>query len=287
LLRPVGTSGSTAARGAVTDSVEVRQFVDDRETRSFFVDARSPAGAGTELGDGDQVYVRELNEWRRVTSVEVEGEVERPGPCGISEGTDRLSDVIRWAGGPTAEASLEDARLIRTAPWGGADVEFSRLQKMPVSEMTEMEYDYFRIRSRDRGTVVVDFVGALGGDESEDALLLDGDRIVIPRRATTVEVIGQVVDPGEVKHMPGKRYDYYIKEAGGYGSSARKDRVRVVSGSTGEWMHAGSANVLSPGDVVWVPERPETDWWKVTREIAAFLTSVATVYIVVDQAVGN
>lgn len=87
--------------------------------------------------------------------------------------------------------------------------------------------------------------------------------------------------------MPGKRYDYYIKEAGGYGSSARKDRVRVVSGSTGEWMHAGSANVLSPGDVVWVPERPETDWWKVTREIAAFLTSVATVYIVVDQAVGN
>ncbi len=275
------------ARGAVRDSVEVRQFVDDREMRSFFVDARSPAGAGTELGDGDQVYVRELNEWRRVTSVEVEGEVERPGPCGISEGTDRLSDVIRWAGGPTAEASLEDARLIRTVPWGGPDVEFTRLQEMPVSEMTEMEYDYFRIRSRDRGTVVVDFVRALGGDESEDVLLLDGDRVVVPKRTTTVEVIGQVVDPGEVKHMPGKRYDYYIKEAGGYGSAARKDRVRVVSGSTGEWMDARRANVLSPGDVVWVPERPETDWWKVTKEIAAFLTSVATVYIVVDQAVGN
>ncbi len=275
------------ARGAVTDSVEIRQFVDDRETRSFLVDARSPAGAGTELRDGDQVYVRELNEWRRVTRVRVEGEMERPGPYGITEGTDRLSDVVRRAGGPTTEASLEDARLIRTVPWGGPDVEFRRLQEMPVSEMTEMEYDYFRIRSRDRGTVVVDFVRALGGDESEDVLLLHGDRIVVPKRTTTVEVIGQVVDPGEVRHMPGKRYDYYVKEAGGYGSSARKGRVRVVSGSTGEWMYAKSAGALSPGDVVWVPERPETDWWKVTREIAAFLTSIATVYIVVDQAMGN
>jgi hypothetical protein len=53
------------------------------------------------------------------------------------------------------------------------------------------------------------------------------------------------------------------------------------------WTYARRAGELKPGDVVWVPERPETDWWKVTREFAAFLTSLATVYIVVDQATSN
>ncbi|MFH1688992.1 MAG: SLBB domain-containing protein [Candidatus Eisenbacteria bacterium] len=272
------------ARGAVTDSVEVRQFVGDVETRSFLVDAMSPAGTGTGLGDGDQVYVRELNEWRRTTSVEVEGEVKRPGPYGITEGVDRLSDIIRRAGGPTSEATLEDARLHRPPPSGGPDAEFERLQKMSISQMAEVEYDYFRTRSRDQSPVVVDFVKALGGDESDDVLLESGDIIVVPKRTTTVEVIGQVVTPGDVRHKPGKRFGHYIKEAGGYGPAARKDRVRVISVATGGWTYGRRAGVLRPGDIIWVPEREETDWWKVVREVASFLTSLATVYIVVDQA---
>ncbi len=271
------------ARGAVADSVEVRQFVNDSETRYALVDADGPAGAETGLGDGDQVYVRALNEWRRPTRVEVEGEVKHPGPYGINEGTDRLSDVIHRAGGPTDEASLEDARLVRTLPWGGPDEEFERLQRMAVSEMSDVEYDYFRNRFRDRG-VVVDFVRALGGDTGEDVLLMDGDLIAIPKTTTTVEVMGQVKNPGEVDHVAGKRSSYYIREAGGYGSVARKGRVRVIRGSTGRWVYARAAGALSPGDIIWVPERGETDLWKVIREVVAFLTSLATIYIVVDQA---
>ena len=128
------------ARGAVVDSVEVRQFVSDAETSSLLVDASGPEGAGIGLADGDQVYVRLKNEWRRTTSVEVEGEVVHPGPYGITEGADRLSDVVRRAGGPTSEAALEDARLHRPPPSGGPDVEFERLKTMDINEMSEVEY---------------------------------------------------------------------------------------------------------------------------------------------------
>jgi hypothetical protein len=38
---------------------------------------------------------------------------------------------------------------------------------------------------------------------------------------------------------------------------------------------------------VWVPERSETDWWKFVREAASVVASLATVYIVVDQATAN
>lgn len=275
------------ARGAARDSVEVRMFINDVETESDMVDARRPPGSDLPLKDGDQVYVREINEWRRVTSVSVEGEVQHPGPYGITEGVDHLSDIIRAAGGLTEEASLCDARLIRTVSWGGPDLELARLKQVPVSDMTEMEYDYLKTRFRDRSSVVSDFEKALDGDADEDVLLLDGDRIIIPKRTYTVEVIGQVANPGEVRHSPGKRYEYYVRKAGGYSSAAHRNRIRIIRGATGELVHGRGAGQLDPGDVVWVPERPETDWWSVTREIASFLTSIATVYIVVDQATGN
>ena len=272
------------ARGAVTDSVEVRGFTGGVQASSVMVDLSAVAEAGRRLADGDQVYVREVTEWRRVTHVAVEGEVERPGPYGIEEGVDRLSDVVRRAGGPTPEAWLRGARLVRPRLEDDRDAEFERLSGMPVNEMTGLEYPYFKSRQRDRMSVVSDFERALSGDESEDALLRDGDLIMIPRYVDTVEVLGQVANPGKIGYLSGKRYGHYIKQAGGYTSLARKSRVRVVRGATGEWMHAGSAGVLEPGDLIWVPERDESDWWKLTREIAGFIMSVVTVYVVIDQA---
>ncbi|MCK4409298.1 MAG: SLBB domain-containing protein [Candidatus Eisenbacteria sp.] len=272
------------ARGAVTDSVEVRGFTGGAQASSVVVDMSAEAYAGRLLADGDQVYVREVTEWRRVTHVAVEGEVERPGPYGIEEGVDRLSDVVRRAGGPTPEAWLRGARLVRPRLEDDPDAEFERLSDMPVSEMTGLEYPYFKSRQRDRMSVISDFEKALAGDESEDALLRDGDLILIPRRVDTVEVLGQVANPGKIAHLSGKRYGHYISEAGGCGSLARKNRIRVVRGATGEWMYARSAGVLEPGDLVWVPERGETDWWKFVREAAGFITSVVTAYVVIDQA---
>lgn len=272
------------ARGAVTDSAEVRGFTGGVQASSIMIDLSAVAGAGRPLADGDQVYVREVTEWRRVTHVTVEGEVERPGPYGIDEGVDRLSDVLRRAGGPTPEAWLRGARLVRPRLEDNPDAEFERLSGMPVGEMTGLEYPYFKSRQRDRMSVVSDFERALAGDESEDALLRDGDLIVIPRHVDTVEVLGQVANPGKVAHLSGKQYGYYIEQASGYTSLARKNRIRVVRGATGEWMYAGSAGVLEPGDLVWVPERGETDWWKFVREATTFLMSAVTVYVVIDQA---
>ena len=47
---------------------------------------------------------------------------------------------------------------------------------------------------------------------------------------------------------------------------------------------AGPKTVVDPGDLVWVPERADTDWWRITRETAAFLAQVAAIYLVIDTA---
>jgi protein involved in polysaccharide export with SLBB domain len=272
-------------RGAVTDSVELRGYDAEGEfAGSVLLDLSRSSDRGRRLVDGDEVYVREVPSWRRVAHVTVEGEVERPGPYGIEEGVDRVSDVLRRAGGPTEKAWLPGGRLIRPRLVDDVDEEFERLKDVPTGDMTELEYAYFKSRYRDRRSVVSDFVAAVRGDESADALLMDGDIIEVPRRVDTVEVLGQVVDPGKVRFEPGETWRYYIGQAGGYSSGARKGRVRVIKGSTGQWMSARSAGALEPGDAVWIPERSETDWWRLVREAVAFVASVATTYVVIDQA---
>ncbi|MBN2566362.1 MAG: SLBB domain-containing protein [Candidatus Eisenbacteria bacterium] len=275
------------AEGAITDSVELRVYVDDKHTRSTMVDPSAESEAAVRLSDGDQVYVHQTSDWRPAEYVVVEGEVERPGPYGVTEGTDRLSDVIRRAGGLTEKASIADAYVERPPGEKELDVEYERLDKISVGEMTEMEYAYYRAVQRDRRSVVTDFESALAGDPSADVLLRDGDRIMVPRAVSTVQVMGQVADPGEVDWESGRGYGYYVRKAGGYSGAARRNRVMVIRRATGARMGAGSAGALWPGDTVWVPERTETDWWRVVRETAAFITSVVTAYVIIDQSVGK
>lgn len=270
------------ARGAVTDTVELREFVDETETRSETI---AVAEAGSRLlRDGDQVYVQALNEWRKVRRVFVDGEVEYPGTYGINEGVDRLSDVLARAGGLTEEASAHDATLFRVEPAAEDDPEFQRLKLVPVANMSETEYAYFKTKCRERGNrVVVDLEKVVAGDEAQDVLLRDGDRIYVPKLTRTVIVDGQVANPGHVEYVPGKRYGHYVSRAGGYTARAQRGRVTVIRAASGEWVNARRAGEVLPGDTVWVPERPEGDWWTTLRDVAQFAASVATVFLLFKQ----
>jgi protein involved in polysaccharide export with SLBB domain len=272
------------ARGAVADTVELSTFAGGETRRTLLVDVTSPAGRATPLSDGDQIVVRFDPEWRALKRVVVDGEVAFPGEYGIAEGEDRLSDVIRRAGGPTEDASLAAAELVRMAARGKRDLEYERLRDLGAGDMSSSEYAYYKSRERHvPGQVSVDFEAALAGDASHDILLVDGDRIVIPQAETTVEVIGQVARPGRVAHEPGKRFGYYVRQAGGYASDASRGGTRVIVGATGERRRARTAGVLAPGDIVWVPESEPIDWWELVKDVASFASTLATLYLIIDR----
>jgi protein involved in polysaccharide export with SLBB domain len=271
-------------RDARRDSVEVRRFVDDAHTESLLIPFDTE-GRTLTLRDGDQVYVRFLPDYRPMAAVTLEGEFVHPGPYGISEGSDRLSDVIRRAGGFSSQASLEEGQLIRTTGVDKTDPEYERLKTIPVQDMSETEYAYFKTKARERrGAVVVDFVRLAAGDDHEDRALQEGDRVIVPKKRATVKVSGSVKFPGLITYVADKRAGYYIAQAGGYASHADKGEARVIKSVTGEWEPLGRAGEITAGDEVWVPERPERDWWQFAQDAVRFAASVATVYLVIDQA---
>ncbi|MEA3409709.1 MAG: SLBB domain-containing protein, partial [Candidatus Eisenbacteria bacterium] len=273
------------ARAAVRDTVFLHRFVDSKTTSAMPIDMADASTLGLKLADGDQVYVRSEHEWHEARSVLVEGEVLHPGPYGINEGADRLSDILNRAGGPTDRASLREARIVRSVVEDDPDREFERLGSVPVGDMAETELAYWKSRMRDEpGTVIADFGRALSGDTTHDALLLDGDTIIVPKLSLTVRVGGHVASPGRVAYAPGENYSYYVKSVGGFQSGARSNATRVIRSGSGEWVPAGRAGVLEPGDEVWVPERREGAFWRMLREVALFAASIATAYLLIDQA---
>ena len=275
------------AEGARPDSVEFREFVSDYATRDTLLSLDDEGVSSWPLKSGDQIYIRfQDDEYRDIERVHINGEVRFPGPYGINEGVDRLRDVIERAGGLTEGASLVEARLVRTSGVEKEDREFERLKVIPVQDMSDTEYAYFKAKSRERkGQVVVNFAKLWeDGGESENVLLFRDDRITIPQVRTTVTVSGAVTAPGLVTYLPDMKADYYIERAGGYSSSADKGKTRVIKAATGEWERKKDAGVIVPGDEIWVPEKPDRDWWRLTRETVTFIASVAAIYLVIDTA---
>ncbi|MCK4596533.1 SLBB domain-containing protein, partial [bacterium] len=93
----------------------------------------------------------------------------------------------------------------------------------------------------------------------------------------------QVNDPGAVSYKPGRDLDYYIAQAGGYNWNARKNRVRVIRGSTGQWLKPSKVKRLEPGDTIFVPEKPERDYWGYFKDFMKVSAEIATVILVIQQ----
>jgi protein involved in polysaccharide export with SLBB domain len=283
------------SRGPVRDvymeKAELVRFREDRKTsQHIFVDLAKALGEKDSehdliLQSDDVLLVRHIPEWHPEYLVEVRGQVVFPGHYAIEKDQTYLSEIIERTGGLKPDASLSQAKLIRTLYEGNPDLEFERLREMPVAQMSDDEYSYFKTKSRQlHEMVVVDFERLfLKNDKSADVRLKRGDIIDIPAIRKTVNVNGLVNDPGAVQYRPGKKLSYYIDQAGGYHWNARKSRVRVIKGSTGQWLKPSKVKGIEPGDVIWVPERPERNYWDFFKDFVRVSAEIATVVLVAHQ----
>jgi protein involved in polysaccharide export with SLBB domain len=236
------------------------------------------------LQPDDRLFIRAIPNFHKKAQVIVRGQVYYPGVYNIEEDQTKLSEVIIRAGGFTPNASLAEAEMIRS--YNVVDPEFERLKNIPVADMTESEYDYFRLRSREKeGRVACDFERLFGqGLKAHDVPLKNGDVINIPARSLVINVSGSVINPGLVPYEPDRDYRYYIDRAGGFSWKARKNKILIVKGQTGERARPSNRRRIDPGDTILVPEKPERDYWKFFKDTMLVLGNIATVYLVIDQA---
>jgi protein involved in polysaccharide export with SLBB domain len=244
----------------------------------------SPGGADdARLAEGDRLFIPARSHWREVPYVWVDGEVARPGPYSLAEGEERIRSLLVRAGGYTVFADSAAVRVERILAGSDPDTAFLRLALDKDQILSPADRSYVLMKSRERNALSAP-VGALlsAGDARGDVLLRRGDRIVVPRRVYVVSVQGEVGAPGHVPYEAGRDVDDYVKAAGGYSSRAYKSRVRVTLAATGRQVGVDESRPIMPGDVIWVPTKPERNPWSTIRDIVGVTAAAAAIVLAVE-----
>ncbi len=232
---------------------------------------------GFTLRPYDEVYVRTSPGYTTQKNVKVEGEVLYSGTYTLARKTQRLSDVIKQAGGLTNTAYSKGARLERKY----TSEELARretLRKMTLAQSGSK--DSVDTKKLDlSGTtyyVGIDLDKAIDNPGSNyDVVLREGDRIVVPEYSGTVKISGDVMYPSTVAFREGKGINYYIDQAGGWGNLARKGRTYIIY-MNGTVAKAGGSNKPQPGCEIVVPSKPANKKMS-TAEMVAIGSGTASV----------
>lgn len=219
----------------------------------------------------DVVSVKIAPDKVRQITVEVQGEVVYAGNYTLENPEERLSSVIRRAGGLLPYADLSGAKVIRRKILQDTSiVKRFALSNTRISTSEDLKIDTSKLVDLDQLTsqtteVALELAKILQNPGSEDDLTLnDGDIIMIPRFVNTVVVNGEVLKPVTVQFEAGKGFYNYISAAGGFNMNANKKRVFVVypngrSARTKSFLGFRFYPSVTPGSSIFVPINPPRD----------------------------
>lgn len=240
--------------GAESDSVEIIPL--DLEK----IYSRVETGADTfSLKDQDVVFIRVKPEWEEQRRVTIFGEVEEPGEYPIIAEKERLSSIIKRAGGLKETAYPEATTFIR--------------------------------RKNNIGRIDIDLPEALKKPNGNgDIVLEDKDEIFIPRELRTVKVSGEVMFPVSFSYEPRKNVSYYLTKAGGCTEYANTKKITLIlpngkAKGPGKFLWFDVSSVPAGSEIV-VPRAKDTggiDWGDVIKNVSSVVSSVVMVIFVVDR----
>ena len=238
--------------------------------------------AGFHLMPYDEIYVRRSPGYATPQNVTIEGEVMFAGTYTLSHKNERLSDVLRKAGGVTDLAYINGARLMRRT------TESERIKMQAVTRLLAGQgansdsINVALLQLSDTYPVGIELAEALANPGSDaDLVLREGDQIIIPQYNGTVKISGDVMFPNTVAYEKGRRYSYYIDQAGGFGQRAKKSRTIIIymNGTVGRVAHNAK---VRPGCEIVVPSKPKRNasavgqWLGIGTSVASLATMIAS-----------
>lgn len=226
----------------------------------------------------DVVSIRTAEGYQIQKQVKLEGEVLYPGTYTIMQKNERISDLIKRAGGLTQTAYADGASLKRP----GAEkinpndknainnreeedkrlLSLKRAQESGVKDTVRADVEKKLIQS---DLVGIDLIQILKKPASRyDLIVEDGDVIRVPRQLQIVKVTGEVLNPNGIVYLPSKNFKQYINGAGGFTASALKNGayIKYANGSVEavrKFLFFNNYPKVKPGAEIMVPKKAERE----------------------------
>ena len=258
------------------------------------------------LQDYDELTIHTIPNWTERKIITLKGEVKFPGNYVIQSG-DRLSDVIKRAGGYTKSAFLDGALFTRdsikklqqtkmrqailelkqkaismsTAPSGIGEgnnkVDTASLVNMIDSLSKEAE----KLSPIGRISINLDSNLTKFSNSTSNLVLKDKDTLTIPSFNDTILVIGEIMNSTSIIFKSTNVFDY-IKATGGLNQRADEDNIFIVhaNGSATKvkngWFSGSSTHKIKRGDTIIVPRELVTyTGMQIAKDISSILYQFA------------
>ena len=277
------------AAGGLTESAyleeaEVSRFMTDGQTTaeriSLLLSLRDEITSSQfALKPKDAVQIKRIPQWYEKQFISLEGEFTFPGRYLIRDG-ETIADVISRAGGFTNFAYPDAAVFLRSSVAQTQLREIKRLetrlekdlsiaiaskamsatvpgQMMSTPDFNKLSELVDDVAVEGLGRVAMDLMGQIGA-AADEFVLVDGDRLIVPRKPATVSIIGEV--QMNSAHIFDERLSMndYLALAGGTTEFADNSRIYVIRADgrvfqpSSDWFSFADSNI-GPGDTIVVP----------------------------------
>ncbi len=252
----------------------------------------------------DEVYVRKSPGTTDPVDVTISGEVLFPGDYSLAAKTQRLSDVLKAAGGVTPFGYAKGARLERKVN-AEERIRMEEVMKLQREQYEEIQQEQAismasaktsvtglnndidksamvqKFKVRDTYYVGIELDKALANPGCyEDITLREGDKIIVPVYNATVKINGAVLYPNTVNFTKGKKFKQYLSQAGGYSNNANKKGAYIIY-QNGNAAKVSDGAEPEPGCEIIVPYKSKKvqnvqQWISIGTGVASLVTIIAT-----------
>ncbi len=240
-------------------------------------------GNDIKLNPWDVIVVRKNPSYKTQVNVRVEGEVSYPGNYVLQSKNERVSDLLRRAGGLTREAYPLGVYLKRINTKSVVD----QLTSQKVSKIQEELKDTTRkveqeiLRPFDQ--IAINLVNVLANPGSVDDIHLEeGDVLTIPQRKSEVRISGEVLFPTQVVFEENMDMEDYLARAGGLTDIADKNKIYVLypngnASKTTRHLFGKKYPAVTPGAEIIIPKKPDNKRQKLsTAELIGITTAITS-----------
>ena len=270
----------------------------------------------------DQIFVRENPDYDEPVNVVLSGEVKYPGTYSLLTKNEKISSLIKRAGGLTNYAFKDGVTMYRRFSVVNennyelnipeilldsilTNVELSNIYNKELLNIEKLKEKNFNYDSLVYDIVYFDFDKAVNKINSKHNLvLLEGDSLIVPRTLDVVHVTGDLNNiNGTSISVPyfGKRANYYVRNfAGGFSKNNKKSRTIVThaNGVARKSLNLGLFTIspkVKPGSTINVVSeqkikrnrKENIDYNKHIESVIIKITAVMSLYLLIERVNGS
>jgi protein involved in polysaccharide export with SLBB domain len=261
-IRDLVAASGSLKRNAYMEKAELTRILMDKgvaKVERMDLDlAKAMAGDSSQnlpLKPDDVFIVRGVQEWLGSSDrlINIQGEVRFPGVYSISKG-EKLSSILKRAGGYTDKAYLKGARFFRKSVQRDQQKRMDDIIQRAEQDIMKKQGELASVASsreeldatksaleglqnnleklkalKAEGRIVI-ALGKLNEFENSanDVEIQGGDLLEVPPRSSVVNILGQVYNQTSFIHKPGEQLSYYLEKAGGSTRDAEGGEMYII-----------------------------------------------------------